>query len=655
MKKLKIIVLSALAIVCLIIILLYASVSHSEYVQNGVIDLEHTPLMKEGVIPLNGEWEFYANRLLTHEDFLDLEALEPQYIDVPGTLSNMKVIEGIEKRGCGTYRVVMENVEAGRQYGIIKKNIRIASKIYVNGQLIIQDGRPAYSEADEIMGNSPQIASFSTDGGSTEIIIQVSNFKYYSFGVAEAIRFGFMENVIKENTRNIIFESIIFAIVIAIGIMYGILACLLPYVKKNDIASIFMPLAVIMFAVVNGSLSERVIKRMIPALSTEALIRIEYAAAAILFISMASAIYFMDKKLLPKTAVNLTQGIYGLLLLPIFFAPMKYYITWTIFTYITTGALLVGFAFVLMKYLVGKKINIRIQEHSFILILLFIMNVYNIDVFMFSFGYKYDMVIALIATAVYGITWLVWIIYRYKVAYRENEELSTKLLENHYAMERTSRSARRSEMAFLQAQIKPHFLFNSLSSILSLQRISPERAEKMMVSLSEYLKDLFDVDLSTEYIHIENEINIVRAYVDIEKERFGDRIDVKFDIEDDVLHCRIIPLLIQPLVENAMHHGALKREAGGEVMLTVAREDDYISVIVQDNGPGFSERAMKKLKQKDISQEHGGVGVKNIIERLQCYYGEELHILNKEGGGVKIWFRVPLPEKGDTLAKNCDS
>ena len=298
----------------------------------------------------------------------------------------------------------------------------------------------------------------------------------------------------------------------------------------------------------------------------------------------------------------MVQLVFVALLAAALFAPMKYYITWTIFTYISTAALIFGFVFMLVKYLIRNKIGLGIEEHTFILILLYIMNVYNIDVYMFTFGHKNDMNIAMISTAIYGMTWLAWIVYRYKVAYRENEELTLKLLENHYAMEQTSRSARRSEMAFLQAQIKPHFLFNSLSSILSLLRSAPKRAEKMMVSLSEYLKDLFDVDMSTEYIHIENELNIIRAYVSIEKERFGDRIDVRFDIEPDILSCRIIPLLIQPLVENAMHHGALKREEDGVVMLSIKSVVALLLLSLKIMARDFQKGRLRRLTKANLQK-----------------------------------------------------
>ncbi len=655
MKNLKIIILAILTVISIVILLIYNTIISDDYVKKGAIDLENTQLSIDGVVSLDGEWEFYSNKLLYPDDFENQDLLNLDYIKVPSTWGNQSNGAKIAKRGCGTYRLVVNNVVAQKQYGIIKKNIRIASRIFVDGKLIMEDGNPAEDEIDEIMGNSPHVVTFSPESDITEIVIQVSNFKYYSGGITETIRFGFAEDVIRENMRNIIFESIIFAVVIAIGVMYGILAFLYPYAKKKDKASLLLPFAVIMFAVVNGSLSERIIKHIFPMITTQALIRIEYMAIALLVISLFSAIHFMESKLLPQKLTRIVQGIYGVLLLTAIFAPMKYPVTWTIFTYIITMILAFGFIFVLIKYLVRDEIGLCIEEHTFILILLYTMNVYNIDVYMFTFGHKTDMNIAMISTAVYGIIWLVWILYRYIIEHRENEKLSAQLLENHYAMERTSRSARRSEMAFLQAQIKPHFLFNSLSSVLSLQRTSPKRAEKMLQSLSEYLKDLFDVDISAEYIHIENELNIVNAYVNIEKERFGDRIDVQFDIDHDAIACKIIPLLIQPLVENAMRHGALKRETGGIVRLSIKRADGYILIAVEDNGPGFSKQVMSAVKGVDNqSNERKGIGISNIIYRLKYYYSEELNIENKEQNGVRISFRVPVLEEERNCVKDSD-
>ncbi len=654
MKNLKIIVLVLLVVTGIAILLIYNTIISDDYVKNGAIDLVDTQLSMDGVISLDGEWEFHSNQLLYPDDFQNQELLVSDYITVPSTWGNLSSGAQTAQRGCGTYRLTVHNVVARKQYGIIKKNIRIASRIFVDGKLIMVDGNPAQDETDEIMGNSSHVVTFSPESDSTEIIIQVSNFKYYSGGIVETIRFGFADDVIGENTRNIIFESIIFAVVIAIGVMYGILAFLYPYARKKDKASVLLPFAVIMFAVVNGSLSERIIQHIFPMITTRALIRIEYAAIALLFISLFSAIHFMEHKLLPQKLTHVAQFIYGVLLLTAIFAPMKYPVIWTIFTYIITMILAFGFIFVLIKYLVRDEIGLCIEEHTFILVLLYTMNVYNLDVYMFTFGHKTDMNIALISTAVYGTIWLVWILYRYIVEHKENEKLSVQLIENHYAMERTSRSAKRSEMAFLQAQIKPHFLFNSLSSILSLQRTSPERAEKMLQSLSEYLKDLFDVDISADYIHIENELNIVQAYVNIEKERFGDRIDVQFDIDPDAVSCKIIPLLIQPLVENAMRHGALKRETGGAVRLSIKRADEYIFIVVEDNGPGFSKQAISEAKKNKASIERKGIGVNNIIYRLEYYYGEELKIEDKEEGGARISFRVPVLEEEENSAKDSD-
>lgn len=655
MKKLKIIVLAALLAVSVILLFMYQDIESVNYVEQGVVHLDNTPLQDDGVISLDGEWIFYGNQLLAPDDITMGNSSDASVYSVPGKWKQ-GMIDGdaMGPRGFGTYRLVIHDVTPHMSYGLIKKNIRIASAVYVDGALLMEDGRPAAAEANEVMGNAPWVVTFSPQSSTVEIIIQVSNFKYYSGGIVETIRFGYAQDIIRESSRNIIFETIIFAMVIAIGVMYGILALMLPRATRQDRASILLPFAVIMFAVVNGALSERIMLHIFPALSTEGLIRIEYVAAALLFMSMFSAIRFMERKLLPALPHWIIQGIFALLMVASIFAPMKYPITWTIFTYANVVTLAFGFLFVLLKYLIRDKMGLCVQEHTFIMILLYTMNVYNFDVYMFTFSHKSNMNIAMISTAFYGMTWLAWILYRYIVAHRENEQLSRQLLENHYAMERTSRNARCSEMAFLQAQIKPHFLFNSLSSILSLQRISPQRAERMLQSLSEYLKDLFDVDISAEYIHIENELHIVQAYVNIEKERFSDRLDVVFDIDEDVVSCKIIPLLIQPLVENALRHGALKREADGRVVLSIQRDHDAIQVMVQDNGPGFSEMALAAAQRKTSSNDRRGIGVGNIRHRLRYYYDEALHIENLQEGGVRLSFRVPIMGEEDECAENSD-
>ncbi len=652
MKKLKAITLLVLMTACVLIGFYYSSIKVESYARSGIIDFNEKSVQDKGVIPLNGEWEFYWNQLLTPEDFLESRLPKPAYMKVPGIWTRDIAGVAYKEKGRGTYRLILKNIEPNVQYGLKKQNIRVASRIYVNGEHLSEDGHPSDDETGEEMGNFPQMVYFEPKGSSAEVIIQVSNFKYYSGGIVEPIRFGLLEDISKENNRKVVFEAMTIALVIGIGFMYVILAFLIPGFRKKEPAVIVFPVMIIMFAIVNGALSERIIKIVFRNISTELLIRIEYVAACILFVVLVGFVNLMEERLLPKALRNLIVFIYSLYAVAIIFTPMKNFGIWISFTYITFVVLAGMLLWVLFLYIFDKPLKIGTEAHSFLLVLLFITNIYNVDLGVFTFGYKADMNLAILATALYAMIWFYFVAYRYDEADKKNEELSVLLIENYYNLEKASYHARRSEMAFLQAQIKPHFLFNSLSAIIGLCHTDSKRAAHLLTHLSDYLKSSFDVDMSSEYIHIESELNIIYSYVSIEKERFGERLNVWFNVDPDLTSYRIIPLLIQPLVENALRHGILKREDGGTVGLSIQKANNNIVIIVEDNGPGFSKRARELMDGSRSESMNGqsGVGIRNVKDRLRYFYNEELHIEEKTGEGVKVWFKVPIIEEGDEIA-----
>lgn len=226
----------------------------------------------------------------------------------------------------------------------------------------------------------------------------------------------------------------------------------------------------------------------------------------------------------------------------------------------------------------------------------------------------------------------------------ENEELATSLLESNYNLEKYSSQAIRNEIAFLQAQIKPHFLFNTLSSIISLGKANSPKSLELLINLSNYLKKSFQANFSAEYIHLKSELEIISSYIKIEEARFGDRFTFNIEVDSSVLNQKIIPLLIQPLVENAIRHGALKTsQEQGIVSLSIEVEGEFIRVLVTDNGPGFDQK-LKEMLLVSTSNENEtmqGIGIMNINSRLKHYYQEKLYIENNQSG-VKVWFRVGL-------------
>ncbi len=188
------------------------------------------------------------------------------------------------------------------------------------------------------------------------------------------------------------------------------------------------------------------------------------------------------------------------------------------------------------------------------------------------------------------------------------------------------------ELKALRAQIRPHFLFNSLNAIMSITRTNPEKARILLQELSIFLRTSFKN--MEPFIPIEEEIRFVEAYLNIEKARFPDKLMVEYDV-DDGLDLMIAPLLVQPLVENAVKHGIGSKLDSGRVRIIIKDHRDYISFIVEDDGVGFDNKSKHEV---DMSN---GVGLANVTTRLKSIYNEDIKIESEIDKGTKISFKIP--------------
>lgn len=196
------------------------------------------------------------------------------------------------------------------------------------------------------------------------------------------------------------------------------------------------------------------------------------------------------------------------------------------------------------------------------------------------------------------------------------------------------------ETAFLQSQIKPHFLYNALSIIMSLCYSDGERAGDLLGELSNYLRGSFDIDPHNSIISLKKEISLVKSYVKLEKARFGDRLKVEFSIEEKTLELRIPALIIQPIVENAIRHGLMKRISGGQVRISIDIKNNELIIIVNDDGVGIPQEKLKTLLDNNISS--GSVGLRNVNKRLVNEYGQGLVIDSIEGQGTEVLTKIPI-------------
>ena len=190
-----------------------------------------------------------------------------------------------------------------------------------------------------------------------------------------------------------------------------------------------------------------------------------------------------------------------------------------------------------------------------------------------------------------------------------------------------------SELKALQSQINPHFLFNVLNTMTSLIRTNPEKAREVTIDLSKYLR--YNLDNNLKSVELIKELNQIDTYIKIEKARFGNKLNIIYDVDESLYNFQIPSLIIQPLVENSIKHGILKKRDKGFVKIIVKKIDKDIEVAIEDDGVGIEQAVIDNL-DKRIEE---NIGLKNVHQRLKLLYGEGLNITKLEQG-TRIKFRI---------------
>lgn len=191
----------------------------------------------------------------------------------------------------------------------------------------------------------------------------------------------------------------------------------------------------------------------------------------------------------------------------------------------------------------------------------------------------------------------------------------------------------RAELTALRAQIKPHFLFNALNAIMSLTRTDSEKARTLLQELSVVLRNGFKDN--QPMIPIEDELRFIDAYLNIEKARFPDKLSVEMTI-DKSLAFNLPPLILQPLIENAVKHGIQKKQGPGLLRIEIKRVENELTFLVADDGVGMSTAQEMHSDEKST-----GIGLSNVRERLMSIYKRELDIKTRPNEGTEIRFSIP--------------
>lgn len=193
--------------------------------------------------------------------------------------------------------------------------------------------------------------------------------------------------------------------------------------------------------------------------------------------------------------------------------------------------------------------------------------------------------------------------------------------------------AHQSEMNVLKAQIQPHFLFNTLNSISASVPPQLEHTRELIARLADTFRFALNAS-SNEFISLRDELAFTKAYLDLEKERFQDRLSVQYNIDDNLLEMKVPPMLLQPIVENSLKHGIAKSVNGGRIDIAIRRKGDLVHFEIADTGVGLGETSSEAAIKK-------GTGLQNTCQRLQKLYNTHVQLQENTPSGVVVLFDIP--------------
>ncbi len=594
-------------------------------VKNAVVEAGD---LEKSAVRLTGDWEFYWKELLCDEE---LEAMqkEPIHAIIPGIWNDLKIDgKALPAFGYGTYHIKIKGLQTGQEIAFYFPVLAVAFDVYADDTLIARNGKVSDSREGFSPNFLPRTAYLTPKSSEMDLIIHVSNYIYARSGLWHSIYLGTPDRINEINRMINYKELFMIGSFITLAIYYLSIYSLRR--EKQSLLFVMLCLGATMRIAVNG---ERVILRLFSDLPFALLIKLDYMALLLFYpiMMVLMARRFPHEFNRKVTMVFVGSGFLGTCI--VFASPVafftKYVLVAEVFMIITIFYIL-GMTAQAALHL--RKNAVMMFLSQLLLVLLCIRDT------MYQNGIA-DTPIGEIGAFGFLVFLLVEshaIASDYSQSFKSVEKLSMELIESDKLKERI----RQTEMAFLQSQIKPHFLYNALSVIDEYCKIDPNEASRLIGSLAKYLRHSFDFENLEAIVPISKELSLLNYYIEIECARFEDlKVEYRLEYTQEFY---LPPLTIQPLVENAIRHGVRKKRGEGIVLLHITEHNGEIRVVVKDNGVGMAAEKLAVLL--DNTEKRKSVGLLNIHSRLLHQYGQGLCIQSEPGNGTTVSFRIPEEE-----------
>jgi len=587
-------------------------------VQKGIMNIESYDMEVKTPISLNGEWEFYWKHFLMASDISDIEP--DLMVKVPSTWDEYSMDgQGLPGQGYGTYRLhVKTGLVPGKIMGLRIQTFSSAYRLYVDDNLLAENGNISCDASGEVGEYKPRTVYFAAPSNNEfDIIIQVSNHQYVRGGFWSPIHMG-SQSQITELDNSILMKNMI---VIGAFLIVALFYIASFFLMKDKRANLYFALLCLFGIIAYDTAGQLVLTKAIPGFSLGAMIFMWYSSSiwAVMFVLLYMNALFESRfsRIVAKVYLMLIIAMQTFYI----FAPIPLYTAFgQIANYIEISALLFA-ALIAVMALTAKKKNSGLNLLSITVILVTVIH----DVLYYT---------NVIKTGHGEIMYIGFFIF-----------LLIQMLIKAIGIKDYYENKNAAELKFLQAQIKPHFLYNAMSAIISISREDQERSTDLLVSFSNYLRGSFSFKSSDNQTLLRNEMEHVNAYLEIEKARYEERIEFSISLPEH-LDYNVPVLVLQPIVENAIVHGLLPKSEGGKIEVSIMENGSNLEFLIKDNGVGMDTG---KILQEAPDDTKNGIALANIDSRLRKIYGSGLRIVSGKMVGTEVGWRIPIRGRGGKM------
>lgn len=601
---------------------------HSGPVNHGTVQMGSASIKQNELIPLSGQWQFYWGRLLTAENFSVGSAPHmDSLIKVPGSwhdgYAGSKVYPD---HGVATYRILIKYPSTIRDPALKIQTISSAYRVYANGRFLVEVGKVSSKLSDYKGGYEQQIIALPNDKQEIELIIQVANLNYIRGGIRESPIFG-SKQVLEQQKMTMLALQLLFIGSVLIFSVYYFLIFIL---QRKNITALFFSILCLTTALISLETGEVPIFILSPGFPLSVGVFIMYASS---FNQVPALILFV----ISIYKSDYSKKLFALAMIPnLFFEVLLLTPTGFMGSFNVLHVIVSFFQFVFLIGVLAKAVLRKRDDAVLMLIVIGIMALSITADVQSSFGVGSINVtymslfgnIIVIAAMSFIQAKQQAVIYKKLLLYNEDLIEKDKLKNKIMA----------TEMSFLQAQIKPHFLYNALNAIANICEKDGVKASKLIIDLAIYLRGSLEFNNIDKMVKIENELKVTDTYFNIEQARFGEKIQLIKEIEIP-LGSQIPVLTLEPLVENAVRHGISKKQGGGKVVIRASQVPLGLAIEVEDDGVGIEPEKLEHLLSEERTNK--GVGLFNIHCRLLRLYGSGLDISSEYGCGTRVRFVIP--------------